>query len=277
MRSVSQFLGAVSDCTGAFGILFSPGFRRFMLYPLLVWVVIWVLTMYGIFLIASSIAGQVTSLMNPQTLSEYLPWFREAGPHLFTALTFLIKILIHLLLWMVSKTLVKYIVLIFLSPLFAILSEKTDSHLTGKDFPFSATRFVQDILRGVLISLRNMFFEYLIMACCFLASFIFPPLIVITVPFSLLASWFFTGFTLLDYNSERYRFTVRESVRFMKENKGLVCGIGCVYSVMLSLPFVIGSVIGMMFGPAIATIGATVAFLRIQQKEKIHQAGFRGY
>ena len=90
---------------------------------------------------------------------------------------------------------------------------------------------------------------------------------VVTVPFSFFASWYFTGFTIMDYNCERYRFSVSQSIQFMREHKGLVCGIGCVYSILLSLPFAVGSVIGMMFGPAIATIGATIAFTGISYKK----------
>jgi CysZ protein len=268
MRFFTQFISALSSCMEASSILFSKGFKRYMFLPLLVWVIIWAITIYGIFLVATDLADQVTTLLNAERWADRFPWFKDAGPYIFTTLTVIIKILIHLLLWMVSKTLIKYVVLILLSPLFALLSEKADTHLTGNDFPFSGLQLAKDIVRGVLISLRNMFFEYLIIIVCFIGSFLFPPLIVVTVPFSFLASWFFTGFTLLDYNCERYRFTLRESVRFMKENKGLVCGIGCVYSVLLALPLAVGSVIGMMLGPGIATIGATIAFLRITSKHK---------
>ncbi|HYC29943.1 MAG TPA: EI24 domain-containing protein, partial [Chitinophagaceae bacterium] len=230
---------------------------------------IWGLSLFGIFSLAGLLTTKLASYLDPESISKSNPWLGDALPYLLTTFTILVKLLLHLLLWMVSGTLVKYIVLICLSPLFALLSEKADTRLTGREFPFSLGQLLLDIGRGILISFRNMFLEYLAIFVCFIASLFFPPLAVVTVPLTFLASWYFTGFTLLDYNCERYRFGISQSVQFMKNNRGIACGIGCVYSLFMILPGPF-SVIGLMLGPAICVIGATRAFLEINRNSDFY-------
>jgi CysZ protein len=165
-----------------------------------------------------------------------------------------------------SGTFVKYILLMVLSPVFALLSEKAEEKITGKSFPFSFKQLLKDILRGITISLRNMILEYFFIFVCFLISLFFPFLFIITTPFLMFVGWYFVGFALIDYNCERHKFGVGKSIQFMKRNRGYACGVGLVYSFFLALPFVPGQIIGMMFGPAVAVIGGTVSFMEINKE-----------
>ena len=136
---------------------------------------------------------------------------------------------------------------------------------TGKKHPFHAAQLVKDIFRGIGISLRNMLLEYFMMALSFVVTVLFPPLIVITAPLLLFISWYFIGFTMLDYNFERHRMSISQSITFIRKHKGLACGIGAVYSFLMLLPLFIG----MMFAPVIAVVGATLCFLEIKNNQSL--------
>ena len=112
-------------------------------------------------------------------------------------------------------------------------------------------------------SIRNMFLEYIFIALCFIISLIFPPLVIIIGPLLLIVSWYFIGFTMLDYNFERHKMTITDSIKFTRKNIGLACGIGMIFSVFLLLPFYIG----LMFGPYLAVVGATISFLELNEKQ----------
>ena len=114
------------------------------------------------------------------------------------------------------------------------------------------------------MSLRNMLFEYLIIAVCFIATLFFAPLIVVTGPLLIIVSWYFSGFTMMDYNFERHKMSVSKSVQFARKNKGVICGIGLVYSLFMILPLFLG----IMFAPLLAVVGATICFLEIQKLEQ---------
>lgn len=254
MGFFTGFFRGFGNCFKAFELIFNKGLWPFLLYPLAIWFVTWILTLLGITLLADYLTRLIKDFFHIEDSSGF-----------FAAL---IAILIKVAFFLISGTFSRYILLIVLSPMFAYLSERTEEVLTGKQFPFSFKQLCKDILRGVLITLRNLGIEFGIIILCTVLSFFIAPLAIITIPFLLFVSWYFTGFTMLDYNSERHKLRAGESTSFVRENQGYACGIGCVYWLFMILPFFIGDLIGLMFGPALAVVGATISFLEIRQGNK---------
>jgi CysZ protein len=267
MNFVSGLFKAIGNCLKAFELLFKKGVWPFMLYQLGIWVLLWVFSIYSLFTIADYISQWLRPYLGIDTIPDGGHWLSPLKPYLAGVFGFLIAVVLKVFFWFVAGTFTKYLLLIILSPVLALLSEKTEEKLTGKKFDFSMSQLLKDIFRGIVISLRNMLFEYSIMLGCFILTLLFPPLGIVTAPFLLLAGWYFTGFTLMDYNCERHRMGVRNSVRFIRQNKGYACGIGITYSFFLALPFTMGSFIGLLFGPGICAIGSTTSFLQIKNEE----------
>ena len=55
----------------------------------------------------------------------------------------------------------KFVILVVLSPVNCILSEKFDSYLTGKEYKFDFIRLVNDFLRMILIVISALLLEYI--------------------------------------------------------------------------------------------------------------------
>ncbi|TXC81700.1 EI24 domain-containing protein [Luteibaculum oceani] len=177
---------------------------------------------------------------------------------------FLDKVVFYLV-WIVFKVLFfytyyivnKYIVFIILSPVLAIISERVDTHQTGRQFPFSLPQLYKDVLRGIVIALRNLFLEYaatlvLLVVSIFLP--VFAPFYPIVIFF--IAAYFY-GFSFLDYNSERYRYSYSKSVRIIRSNMGLSVGIGTVFSLLFFIP-----ILGGIVAPILSCVAATIAFIK---------------
>lgn len=269
MKFFSDFFKAIGNCFKAFSVLFEKGLWPYMFIPLILWVLLWVASIYGLFILAGGLSEWLSDYVSADSIPENGHWLSWARPFLVTKISFLIGIVLKVLFWFLSGTFIKYVLLMLLSPVFALLSESAEEKLSGKKFPFSFVQLIKDIFRGVGISLRNMLLEYFFMFACFLITFIFPPLVIITTPFVLFLGWYYVGFTLLDYNSERHKFKIGQSTQFIKQNRGYACGIGFVYSFFLALPFLAGSIIGMMFGPVLAVVGGTISFLEIQNAKRL--------
>jgi CysZ protein len=265
MKFFSDFFKAIGNCFKAFSVLFEKGLWPYMFIPLIVWILLWVASIYGFFILASGVSDWLNEKINFNSIPETGHWLSFARPYLLGTFSFLIKLILKILFWLLSGTFIKYALLIILSPVFALLSEKTEEKLTGKNFPFSFSQLIKDIVRGIGMSLRNMLLEYFFIFVCFILSLFFPPLLFVTTPFLLLMGWYFVGFALLDYNSERHKMGIGKSINLMKRNKGYACGIGLVYSFFLALPFIPGHLIGIMFGPAVAVVGGTISFLEINK------------
>lgn len=263
MKFFEGFIKGFINCFSSFEVLFKKGLWPFLIYPIAIWVFTWILTLFGITIFADWFAGWTAKALEFEKIPDSGHWLSFAKPFLTGYFSFFVFWVVKILFWFISGTFSKYVLLIVLSPLFALLSEMADEKLTGQKFPFSLPQLLKDILRGIMISLRNMFIEFGIIIGCFIITLIFPPMIIATTPLLLIVSWYFTGFSLMDYNTERYRYKVSDSVRFIRNNKGLTIGIGCVYWLFMSIPTFVGDITGLMFGPAVAALGATLSFLEL--------------
>lgn len=191
---------------------------------------------------------------------ELLP-FSEADSPIGRVLHFFIRIGLYIVFYFIFLTLNKYLLLILLSPLMAILSEKTETILTGKEYPFEFVQFMKDVLRGVALALRNMCLEF---------GFIFLSLFVIWIPvlgwlcplFLFVLSCYFYGFSMIDYTNERRKLTISQSIVYVKQHKGLAMGNGFVFCLLFALPY-----IGVIFASLLGPVAASVALLEENKNE----------
>lgn len=257
----------IGHCFKAFALIFEKGLWHYLFYPLLIYLLLWIIGLFTFAGLSSLIAGKISAALHFDHIADSGDLLSFAKPFLTGYFSLIMAWVLKVIFWFVAGTFIKYLSLIFLSPVFALLSEATERKVTGRTYVFSWRRFFKDIVRGVAISLRNMLLEYLFIIACFVLSIVFPPIAFITAPFLLIVSWYFYGFTMLDYNFERHRLGISQSVRFTRANAGLACGVGMMYAFFMSLPGLPGSIAGLAFGPVIAVIGATTSFLEIKQHQ----------
>lgn len=263
MGFFTGFFKAIGNCFKGFSFIFEKGLWPYLFYPVLVWLLMWVGSIWLFASIAEQIANYFSQLLNFENIPDTDSWLSFAKPFLTGYFSLVLTWFFKIVFWFVSSTFSKYVVLILLSPLFALLSESVEQKINGNNYPFNFYQLLKDIGRGILMSIRNMLFEYLIIAICFIATLFFAPLIVVTGPLLVIVSWYFLGFTMMDYNFERHKMSVSQSVQFARKNKGIICGIGLVYSLFMILPLFLG----IMFAPLLAVVGATISFLEIQKSE----------
>lgn len=195
--------------------------------------------------------------------TEIQTWLNNIQSGWFRFFYILAQIIIHMVLLLFYFSLFKYIFLIIGSPVFAYLSEKTENIMEGKDYPFNFPKFLSDILRGIRLAIRNLFWQTLFITCLFLLSIIplagwIAPLIALFVEF------YYVGFSMLDYNSERNNLNFHQSIKFVGNHKGLAIGNGMVYYLMHLVP-----VIGWLFAPSYAVVAATLSIISAKKKNVI--------
>ncbi len=155
-----------------------------------------------------------------------------------------------------------YIIVAIMSPVFSIISEKTEKILTGNDYPFDFFQFLKDIVRGVLLAIRNALLQLLISVLLFFLSFV-PLLGFVTPILMFLVSAYFFGFSFMDYAIERQRLSVKDSVKYMRDNKGLVMGNGFIFAVVLLIPF-----LGVLISGFAAIVSVVAGSLLVAEKSK---------
>lgn len=171
-------------------------------------------------------------------------------------------VMLWLILMLFYFSLFKYIWLIIGSPIFAYLSEKTEAIKEGKDFPFSLSQLLKDILRGIRIALRNTLWQSVYLFSLLILSLI--PVVGWVVPvFALLIECYYYGFSMLDYSLERHQLTASESIHFIGNRKGLAIANGLIFYLMHLIP-----IIGWLFAPSYAVIAATLSIYHQKQLQE---------
>lgn len=163
------------------------------------------------------------------------------------------QVVLQLLLMLFYFSWFKYFFLIVGSPLFAYLSEKTESIILKTDYPFSLRRFISDILRGINIALRNTLWQTVYTVFILLIALI-PLFGWVTPLIALFIECYYFGFSMLDYTNERNKLSASESIDKINRHKGLAIGNGMVFYLMHALPFV-----GWVFAPGYAVVAATLS------------------
>jgi len=248
---------------GAYGkavsMLFTKQLWWFLLFPVLLNIVFLTAGLMGIGSLSDYIENYLTGLVvfngDEFTGASYL---KPLSGYLSGIVGGIVWVVLKFAFFFLFATIGGYVVIICLSPVFAILSEKTEEMLTGNKYPFNAAQMMRDVVRGVLIALRNMFIEIGFIILIFALGFFIPIIggIVGTILLFFIASYFY-GFSFIDYTLERQRKSLKQSVQFMRTNKGLVIANGMVFSFFMLIPFCGVTLAG--FAAILSVIAATIA------------------
>ncbi len=251
----------------SFGFISRNRMWHFYLYPILFIFVFSVSAFLGIRALVDLIEPTLNSLFGIDPIP---------GDGFFDKFMLVVKqtgrYIVHAVIWVslmfIYYKINKYIVLIVMSPVMAVIAERTDRIITGRDYPMSIVQIIKDAMRGVVIALRNAVLEIgimiLLLAFNFLLTLLFPPVAVISTPLVSIVLFgigaYFYGFSTIDYSSERYRLSFRESIRLVRRNKGIALANGTIFTLWLIVP-IFGTYIGTIFAPVTCTVGATMALL----------------
>ena len=162
------------------------------------------------------------------------------------------------LLAVLAFILFKNLLIGIMSPFMSPLSERIEDILQGEEIekvPFSFTRIIREMIRGLRISFRNIIKEILFTILLLILG-LFPLFSAISGILIFLIQAYYAGFGNLDYTLER-RFSVSQSVAFVRENKGLALGNGIVFLLILLIPF-----LGIIIAPPLATAAGTLETLK---------------
>lgn len=186
-------------------------------------------------------------------------WLQRQNSDFLSFLFVMAGLILRLVLVLFYFSLFKFVFLIIGSPVFAYLSEKTESILEGRDFPFSFGQLLRDIWRGTVLALRNALWQTVYTLSLLLLALI-PVVGWITPVIALSLECFYYGFSMLDYSCERAKLTPAQSIDFITRHRGLAIGNGMVFYLMHALP-----VVGWVLAPAYAVVAATLSVYRVKK------------
>jgi CysZ protein len=185
-------------------------------------------------------------------------WLQNQRIEWLSFLFVMAGLILQIILVLFYFSLFKYLFLIVGSPVFAYLSEKTESILEGKDFPFDLKQLLRDIGRGIRLALRNTLWQT-VYAFSLLLLTLIPLFGWVTPVIALFIECYYYGFSMLDYSLERHKLTYAQSINYIGRHKGLAIGNGLIFYLMHG--FIL---IGWILAPAYAVVAATLSLHKVK-------------
>jgi len=162
-------------------------------------------------------------------------WVWEWGKETFTTIS---QIFGGLLIIVLGLVLYKHIIMALSAPFMSPVSEKIEIYLLGEDSKLQHrnTSFQAQLWRGIKINVRNLFMELWLTIIILLVSLI-PVIGWFTSLLLFFVQAYYAGFGNMDYTLERH-YMYKESVAFVRKNRGIAIGNGIVFMLFLLIPVV---------------------------------------
>ena len=199
----------------------------------------------GLFLMAYGLSDNIGTW-----LAQWYPW--EWGSSIVQTLA---DVFGGLLVLAVGLIIFKQVVMIVTGPFMSPLSERIEAHYLGTyhQLPKGWKAQGYQVVRGIRIAVRNLFWELLFTVLLLLLG-----LIPIFTPFTTLLIFivqaYYFGFGNLDFALER-DFNYSNTIKFVQNNRGMAVGNGLITAGLLMT--VVGFIFILPLGVAAATIEKT--------------------
>jgi len=242
---IKNILKSIRAYSQSFGLISQLKLWKYFFIPILISVVTALIIGFIAYGLSDNIGHYIAKI-----------WRWEWGKETFTTISSFIGGLSIVVLGLI---LYKHIIMALSAPFMSPVSEKIEAHLSGialtEIHHHRNTTFSNQLWRGIRINVRNLSKELLFTLPILLLSLI-PILTIFTTVILFLIQAYYAGFGNMDYTLERH-YNYKESLSFVKKNKGLAIGNGIVFMLFLMIP-VLGVILVLPFSVTAASIG-TVA------------------
>jgi len=248
---IKNILQGIKAYLGAFSLISELKLWRYFVIPILISIITAIIIFSTAYACSNYIGDYISKI-----------WIWDFGKETFISFSHLLGLLIIIIIGMI---LYKHIIMALSAPFMSPVSEKIEHHLTGiKNHEHRNTSFAQQLWRGIKINGRNLGMELLITLPLLLLKFI-PFVNILSTILLFLVQAYYAGFGNIDYTLERH-FNYKNSIKFVKSNKGLAIGNGIVFILFLLIP-----VVGVIFVLPLSVTAATTRTVEALKLTKQHE------
>ena len=209
--------------TGAYALISKLKLWKYFVIPVLISLVVFISIFVSAYGLSDNLGDWIAGI-----------WVWEFGKATFTAISTVIG---GIAIFAIGLIVYKHVIMALSSPFMSPVSEKIEAYFTGKPAKnYVKTSFINQLLRGVRIGLRNLFKELLYTIPILLLKFI-PVVNIFSTVLLFLVQAYYAGFANMDYTLERH-FKYKDSVAFIRKNRGLAIGNGIGFLLLLLIPVV---------------------------------------
>ncbi len=220
---IQNILKGLQVYTGAYALISKLKLWKYFVIPMLISFAVFILIFVSAYGLSDNLGEWIANI-----------WVWETGKAIFTTISTFIS---GIVIFVIGLILYKHIIMALSSPFMSPVSEKIEAYYTGRPVKNRInSSFTKQLLRGIKISLRNLSQELLFTLPILLLKFI-PVINIFSTALLFIVQAYYAGFGNMDYTLERH-FTYKESVAFIRKNRGLAIGNGIGFLLLLFIPVV---------------------------------------
>lgn len=223
---IKNIVSGIKAYAGAFELISKLKLWRYFVIPITISAV-------------TAIAIGVSAYGFSDNIGEFISriWIWEWGKQTFATIS---EIFGGLLVIVIGLVLYKHIIMALSAPFMSPVSEKIEAYLLGENSNLSHqhrnTSFQAQLWRGIRINVRNLAMELWLTIIILIVSLI-PIIGWFTSLLLFFIQAYYAGFGNMDYTLERH-FKYRESISFVRKNRGIAIGNGIVFMLFLLIPVI---------------------------------------
>ena len=213
--------------TGAYTLISKLKLWKYFVIPMIISLCVFILIFVSAYGLSDNLGEWIASI-----------WVWETGK---ATVTFISTLIAGIIIFALGIIMFKHIIMALSAPFMSPVSEKIESYFTGQPaVNHIKASFSQQLIRGIRLGLRNLFKELMYTVPILLLKFI-PVVNIFSTALLFIVQAYYAGFGNMDYTLERH-LSYKESVAFIRENRGLAIGNGLGFLLLLLIP-VIGVVL----------------------------------
>ena len=143
-----------------------------------------------------------------------------------------------LLLSFMFLNFIRYVIILLISPLLSIVSERTERILTQNKYNYNLKQLIKDVKRALNLIIRNLFWEMtlglvvIILSMLLNYCFSINEAVRLTIEQALISliAFYYYGFGFIDYIMERLKMNHFQSIKFVRKHRGLAIALGLVFT-----------------------------------------------
>ena len=220
---IKNILKGIKSYSGTFKLISQLKLWKYFFIPI------------GISIVTASLVGFLAYYLS-DNIGSFISriWIWETGKETFTTIS---NVFGGIFIVAIGLVLYKHIIMALSAPFMSPVSEKIEAHFTGvENHSHRSTSFKEQLWRGIRINGRNLCKELFFTVLILIISLI-PVVGILSTILLFLTQAYYAGFGNMDYTLERH-FTYRESIQFVKKNKGVAIGNGMIFMLFLLIPVI---------------------------------------
>jgi CysZ protein len=220
---IKNIIKGLQVYTGAYGLISKLKLWKYFVIPMLISLVVFTLIFVSAYGLSDNLGAWIANI-----------WIWETGKVTFTTISTFIG---GMVIFAIGLMLYKHIIMALASPFMSPVSEKIEAYYTGQPaVNHNNSSFFEQLLRAIKISIRNLSKELLYTIPILLLKFI-PIVNIFSTALLFLVQAYYAGFANMDYTLERH-LSYKDSVAFIRKNRGLAIGNGIGFLLLLLIPVV---------------------------------------